>query len=114
MEFKGRIYKVLDEQSGTNREGNPWRRLEFIFEYFENENDRYSDKVVLSIMNDRIEQYKPQENDNVPIGFSPNVREYQGWWYNELRVYKYEHLVGDPRQAKEAEAEQQNIPDFMQ
>ena len=112
MEFKGRIYKVLDEQTGTNKEGKVWRRLEFIFEYFENENDRYSDKVVLSIMNDRIDQYKPQENDNVLIGFGHNVREYQGRWYNELRMYKYEHLVND--QSKEAEAEQQNIPDFMQ
>ena len=44
MEFKGRIYKVLPEQSGTNREGKEWRRLDFIFEYFERADDRYTDK----------------------------------------------------------------------
>ncbi len=111
MEFKGRIYKVLPEQSGTNKEGKEWRRLDFIFEYFERADDRYSDKVVLSVMNDRIDQYRIQEGDEVLIGFGHNVREYQGRWFNELRVYKLEHVVAT-EQTEQSEAEQKNLP-FM-
>lgn len=119
MEFKGRIYKILPEQSGTTKEGKEWRRLDFVFEYFEKETDRYSDKVVLSVMNERIEQYDLHEQDEVLIGFGHNVREYQGRWYNELRVYKLEKitaLVAQPSGnalGTVANAEQ-NIPDFMQ
>ena len=109
MEFKGRIYKVLPEQSGTNREGKEWRRLDFIFEYFERADDRYSDKVVLSVMNDRIEQYRIQEGDEVLIGFGHNVRMYQDKWYNELRVYKLEHVVA-AEQTEQPAAEQKNLP----
>lgn len=104
MEFRGRIYKVLPEQSGTNREGKEWRRLDFIFEYFERPDDRYSDKVVLSVMNERIDQYKIQEGDEVVIGFGHNVREYQGRWYNEMRIYKYENAG-----ARTAPQLQQNV-----
>lgn len=109
MEFKGRIYKVLPEQSGTNREGKEWRRLDFIFEYFERADDRYSDKVVLSVMNDRIDQYLIQEGDEVLIGFGHNVRMYQDKWYNELRVYKLEHVVAT-EQTEQPAAEQSDLP----
>lgn len=109
MEFRGRIYKVLPEQSGTNREGKEWRRLDFIFEYFERADDRYSDKVVLSVMNDRIDQYRIQEGDEVLIGFGHNVRMYQDKWYNELRVYKLEHVVAT-EQTEQPAAEQSDLP----
>ena len=115
MEFRGRIYKIMPEQSGVNRENKEWRRLDFVFEYFEKDTDRYSDKVVLSVMNERIEQYDLHEQDEVLIGFGHNVREYQGRYYNELRVYKLEKIstVGNA-QGTVADATQQNIPDFMQ
>ena len=109
MEFRGRIYKVLPEQSGTNREGKEWRRLDFIFEYFERADDRYSDKVVLSVMNDRIDQYRIQEGDEVLIGFGHNVRMYQDKWYNELKVYKLEHVVA-AEQTEQPAAEQSDLP----
>ena len=54
MEFKGRIMKVLPVTSGTSQNGNEWKKQEFVFEYFEQQTDRYSDKVCLSIMNGRI------------------------------------------------------------
>ena len=47
MEFEGRIAKVLPTRSGTKQDGNEWRTLPFIFEYFENETDRYPDSVLL-------------------------------------------------------------------
>ena len=100
---------MLPEQSGTNKEGKEWRRLDFIFEYFERADDRYSDKVVLSVMNDRIDQYRVQEGDEVLIGFGHNVREYQARWFNELRVCKLEHVVtAEP--TEQPAAEQSDLP----
>ena len=55
MEFKGIIYKVLETTSGKSRDGKEWQKQEFIFEFFEHDTDRYSDKVVLSVMNDRTQ-----------------------------------------------------------
>lgn len=101
MEFKGRIMKVLPVTSGTSQNGNEWKKQEFVFEYFEQQTDRYSDKVCLSIMNDRIAEYDLHENDEVLIGFGHSIREYQGRYFNELRLYKFQKLTqAEPKTAQ--------------
>ena len=90
MEFKGRIMRVLPLQSGTSKNGNEWKRQDFVFEYFERETDRWSDKVLLSVMNERIDTYDLHEGDEVVIGFGHSVEEYNGRVYNSMRVYKFE------------------------
>lgn len=92
MEFIGRVAKVFDVKTGLKQDKSEWKSQEFIFEYFENENDRYSDKVVLKVMNDRIDEYKLHEGMNVRIGFGHHVREYNGTYYNDLRIYKFDNL----------------------
>ena len=47
MEFQGRIIRVLPTRSGTSQNGNEWKRLPFIFAYFENDDQRYEDRVLL-------------------------------------------------------------------
>jgi len=47
MEFEGRISKVLPTRSGQRQDGSEWKSLPFVFEYFENETDRYPDSVLL-------------------------------------------------------------------
>ena len=84
---------MLPEQSGTNREGKEWRRLDFIFEYFERADDRYTDKVALSIMNERIKECDLHEGEEVTIGFGHTVREYQGRYYNDLRCYMIKKAI---------------------
>ena len=98
MKFKGRIFKVLDKRSGVSqRTGNEWVSQEFIFEYFENPTDRYSDRVVLETMNaDYIDKIK--EGAEVTINFGHNVREYQGRFYNSLRVFSMEFAGDAPQQ----------------
>lgn len=58
MELQGRIVRVLGETSGTNQQGNPWRKFEYLFGYYENPSDIYERHVVLSFMNDRVDQYR--------------------------------------------------------
>lgn len=107
MEFKGRIMKVLPVTSGTAQNGNEWKKQEFVFEYFEQQTDRYSDKVCLSIMNDRIAEYDLHENDEVLIGFGHSIREYQGRFYNELRLYKFQKLTQAQAEPKTAQGQAQ-------
>lgn len=110
MQFRGRIYKLMPLQEGTSTQGNPWQRLEFIFEYFEQPTDRYSDKVVLSIMNDRIRECDLHEGDEVIIGFGHSVREYNGRYYNELRAYKIEKFNAPYLEKREAEQFHTEVP----
>jgi hypothetical protein len=54
MEFTGRISKVLPVRSGKSQRGNEWQALPFVFEYFEHENDRYADSVLLETFDTNI------------------------------------------------------------
>ena len=95
--------KVLPERKGTSeRTGNEWHALPFIFEYFENPSDRYSDKVLLETFDENI---IPQIVENLPvrIGFGHHVREFtnaQGKTIqiNEVRMYKFEPQAKQPVQ----------------
>ena len=53
MEFEGRIMKVLPVRSGTSQKGE-WKTLPFVFEYFENAEQRWSDKVLLETFDQGI------------------------------------------------------------
>ena len=92
MEFRGRILKVSPVQSGTSSAGKEWKRQEFQFEYFENPTDRWTDKVALSLMNDRIIP-DLQEGEEVVCGFSHNIRDWNGKAFNDLRCYKLERVA---------------------
>ena len=92
MQFQGRIYKLFPVQSGTSQRGE-WTKQDFIFEYFEQPTDRYADRVLLSVMNDRIKEYDLHEGDTVICGFSHTTREYQGRYFNDIRLYHFEKVV---------------------
>ena len=93
MQFQGRIYRLYPIQSGTSSaNGNQWSRQDFVFEYFENPTDRYADRVLLSVMNERIKEYDLHEGDECIIGFAHTTREYQGRCFNDIRIYHFEKV----------------------
>lgn len=91
MEFTGRIMKVLPPRSGVSKAGKEWKTQQFIFEYFENPSDRYSDKVVIETFDTNIME-QLEENATVRIGFGHRYEEYNGNYYNRLTMYKFERL----------------------
>lgn len=93
MEVQGRISKILPMRKGKRSDGSEWRSQEFIVEFFETPDQRWSDKVVLNAMNERIDEYDLHEGDEVRVGFSHGVKEYQGRWYPEFHIYKFEKIV---------------------
>jgi len=93
MEFRGRIKQLLPLRSGkSERTGNEWRALPFIFEYFEHDTDRWSDTVLLETYDENIINML-KEGMEVVCGFGHRTREYQGRVYNEVRLYKLQRVI---------------------
>ena len=113
MEFTGRVKKILPARSGVSqRTGNEWKALPFIFEYFENLTDRFADTVLLETFDTNVID-NLKEGMEVRCGFGHRTRDYDGKTYNELRLYKIESVRGAqqaPQAANAPAAEQSPTP----
>ena len=92
MEFQGRIAKLLPIRQGVSqRTGNAWKSLPFIFEYFEHDSDRYADSVMLETFDEKVIN-NLQEGMEVRCGFGHRTREYtkddKTIIINDIRLYK--------------------------
>lgn len=100
MEFQGRIRKVLPVRTGTSqRTGNNWKCLPFVFEYFEYETDRLPDSVVLETFDEKVIA-NLQEGMEVRCVFGHRVKEYDGKTFNEIRLYKIESVKSSEQPAQ--------------
>ena len=115
MEFQGRVKKLLPVRSGVSqRTGNEWKSLPFVFEYYEHETDRYADSVVLETFDTKVID-NLKEGMEIRCGFSHHTREYDGKTYNELRLYRIESVKKAQNAAPQATNAQQpnnNPPGF--
>ena len=96
MEFTGRIAKLLPIRQGVSqRTGNEWKSLPFIFEYFEHDSDRYADSVMLETFDTKVID-NLQEGMEVICGFGHKTREYtkdgKTMIINDIRLYKIESV----------------------
>ena len=108
MEFQGRIAKLLPIRQGVSqRTGNAWKSLPFIFEYFEHDSDRYADSVMLETFDTNVIDHL-QEGMEVRCGFGHRTREYtkdgKTMIINDIRLYKIESV----RKAQNQPAQQAN------
>ena len=109
MEFTGRIAKLLPIREGVSqRTGNAWKSLPFIFEYFEHDSDRYADSVMLETFDTNVID-NLQEGMEVRCGFGHKTREYtkdgKTMIINDIRLYKIESV----RKAQNQIAQQANV-----
>ena len=123
MEFEGRIQRVLPARSGTGQNGNEWKRLPFVFEYFESGEQRWSDKVLLETFDTnimaQIGKYLKKGTDGKAVvengecvllcelkcrcGFSHSVRTFDKQdgtkaTINDVRLYKFELVAAQQTQ----------------
>ena len=123
MEFEGRIQRVLPARSGTGQNGNEWKRLPFVFEYFESGEQRWSDKVLLETFDTnimaQIGKYLKKGPDGKAVvengecvllcelkcrcGFSHSVRTFDKHdgtkaTINDVRLYKFEIIAAQQTQ----------------
>ena len=85
MEIQGNIMKVGQLQTGTGQNGE-WQRQDYVIEYFEHETDMWTQKIIVSLMGDNIKHYGLQVGDKVKVRFGLNFREYQGRFYQDVRL----------------------------
>ena len=110
MEFQGRIAKLLPVRSGVSqRTGNEWKSLPFIFEYFEHDSDRYADSVLLETFDTKVID-NLKEGMEVRCGFGHKTREFTKQdgttaVINDLRLYKIESV----RKSQNQIAQQANV-----
>ena len=134
MEFEGRIQRVLPARSGTGQNGNEWKRLPFVFEYFESGDQRWSDKVLLETFDTnimaQIGKYLKKGQDGkavvengecvlladlkCKVGFSHSVRTFDRQdgakaTINDIRMYKFE-IKGVQTQQQQAQQQQAAAP----
>ncbi len=87
MELKiaGRVIDILEEQSGTGRNG-PWRKQDFILET----EGEYPKQVCVTQWGDNIEKFGVQEGERLTVHIDIQSREYKGRWYTDVKAWRVE------------------------
>ena len=88
MELEGKISVVMPAASGISQStGNPWMSQEYVMEYFWFPNQTDPSNIVMQVFGeDRIKQFNLQPNDEVRVRFHIEAHEYNGRWFNEIRI----------------------------
>ena len=86
LELEGRIKQKLAKQSGQGAKGS-WTKQDFVLEY---QDGNFPAEVCLTAFgNDKVADLdKYQINDAVKVAFNLRAREYNGRWYNDVRVWR--------------------------
>ena len=101
---------MLPVRSGVSqRTGNEWKSLPFIFEYFEHDSDRYADSVLLETFDTKVID-NLKEGMEVRCGFGHKTREFTKQdgttaVINDLRLYNIESV----RKSQNQIAQQANV-----
>ena len=119
MEFTGRVKKILPLRSGiSQRTGNEWQQLSFVFEYFEHDTDRFPDSVLLDTFDTKVIEHL-KEGMELRIGFGMRARTFTKqngteMTINEPRIYKLESVKpkNEAPQASNAPQPNNNPPGF--
>ena len=85
MELTGKIIAVMEPRGGVSaRTGNTWKTQEYVLEV----PGQYPKRCLFNVFGeDRINQFKIQNGDELTIQFDIDAREYNGRWFNDIRAY---------------------------
>ena len=83
MKLKGRVKKLMAVRSGVSRVGNAWKAQDFIFEYFDNDEEQYAETVLLNVRGEKIDELSLHDGDEIEVDLRCTVRSYGEKLYNE-------------------------------
>ena len=88
MELEGKISVVMPATSGVSQStGNQWMSQEYVMAYYWFPNQTNPSFIVLRAFGeDRIKQFNLQPNDEVRVRYHIEAHEYNGRWFNEIRL----------------------------
>lgn len=101
MEITGKIILVGEPRTGVSKAtGTPWKTQDYVLETVE---DQYSRKMAFSVFGEeRIASFNIALGEVLKVYFDIIGREYNGRWYNDIRVWKVERT--QPNQGSPAAA----------
>lgn len=108
LELEGKISLKQAVQSGQSTRGQ-WAKQEFILEYMDG---NFPSSVCFTAWgDDKVNELaRFQVGDKVKVSFNIKGREYNGRWYNDLRVWKISSANAPAQQATPAA---QAAPEFQ-
>ena len=111
LEIEGRIKQKLSRQSGQSARG-AWEKQEFILEY--QDGNYPADVMVTAFGSDKVADLdRYQVGDQVKVSFNLRAREYNGRWYNDVRLWKLSPAGQEaPRQEQAPQAPAPSIEDM--
>ena len=92
MKIQGRIIFKSDIQGGVSkRTGNDWQSMDVVIEYHETPESRWTNKLCARALNNVVDIVKRFDlGREVVAEIDHNVNDYNGRYYNELRLQKVE------------------------
>lgn len=92
MEINGTLILELPLASGTSKNGNTWRKQEYVLET----KDQYPKKICFSVWGDKIDQFALKAGEDVTVSFDVESREYNGRWFTEVKAWGVRKGQGAP------------------
>lgn len=86
MEFTGRIIAALEPRGGvSSRTGNPWKMQDFVIE---ESVGQFPKRMAFNVFGEEnLNRFNIQVGQELTVSFDINAREYNGRWYNDVRVW---------------------------
>ncbi len=107
VEVSGKVVQLGQLQSGEGKAGS-WVRQELIIET----DDQYPKKICLSCWGDRSNEAKSfSMGEKIKASVNLESREFNGKWYTDVRVWKFERTGSAPSTPQPQQASP--IEDFV-
>ncbi|WP_321331917.1 DUF3127 domain-containing protein [uncultured Bacteroides sp.] len=88
-EAKGKIVEELEGRFGTLQNGNDWEKRVYVIEI----SQKYKQKMMFSMFSfDGPIQDPIEVGESVKINFIVEAHQYNGKWYNEVKVTRVEKV----------------------
>lgn len=87
MEITGKVVAVLEITSGTGKNGNEWKKRDFVIETAD---EKFPKKVCFTLFGDKVNTC-PMIDTTVTVSFDINAHEYNGKWFNSINAWKVDH-----------------------
>lgn len=106
MEFQGRVKKLMQLVEGTSAIGNKYRRQDFIFEFYGRPEDTFSQTMVFTLLNDKIDEYKLVEGEEIVVDVEIKVKPYNNKLYNDIWMKNVKKVKNENHQTPQLTEEQ--------
>lgn len=89
LKITGDVTNVLDEETGTSRNGT-WRKRAFILKT----PGEYPKDVCIIQWGDSIDKFAVESGETITAHIDIQSREYNGRWYTDVKAWKIERQDG--------------------